>query len=103
LTRVALRTVAANNDLREIARYIGEESSRPELADKIIDEIIDACDLLAELSSTSRLGTARPAIGRGVRLFHIKRWVIIFRYFDAGVVILRIADGNQDYLSWKLQ
>jgi hypothetical protein len=28
--------------------------------------------------------------------------VIIFRYIDEGVLVLRIADGRQDYLSWKL-
>lgn len=98
----ALRTEAADLDLREIAYQIGVGSGRPTTADRIIDEIIDCCDQLAELSSTSKLGTAVPELGRGVRLFSHNRWVIIFRYLDQGVLVLRIVDGSQDYLAWKL-
>ena len=98
----AFRTEAADNDLREIAFHIGVESGRPATAGKIIDEIIDCCDQIAELSPLSQLGTAASELGRGIRLFTHRRWVIIFRYLDEGVLILRIADGSQDYLAWKL-
>ena len=98
----AFRTEAADNDLRGIAYQIGVESGRPATADKITDELIDCCDQLAELSSVSQLGTATPELGREIRLFTHRRWVIIFRYLDEGVLILRIADGSQDYLAWKL-
>src|SRR3990172_2997459 len=98
----AYRTQAADNDLRNIAFQIGVESRRPLTAEKIIDEIVDCCDHLTELSSVSRLGTVAIELGLGVRLFSHRRWVIIFRYVDDGVLILRIADGSQDYLSWKL-
>lgn len=103
MTPQAVRTIAANDDLRGIARQIGNDSGRPILAERIIDEIIDCCDYLAELSTKSKLGTAKPRLGAGVRLFSHKRWVIIFRYAEPGVLILRIADGGQDYLSWKLE
>ena len=98
----AFRTEAADGDLREIAYRIGVESGRPVTADKIIDELIDCCDRLADLSNISQLGTTASELGRGIRLFSYKRWVIVFRYIDAGVLILRIADGSQDYLTWKL-
>jgi plasmid stabilization system protein ParE len=64
--------------------------------------LADCCEQLAELSPNSQLGTAANELGKGVRLFHHRRWVIIFRYVDDGVQILRIVDGAQDYLSWKL-
>ena len=99
---VAYRTDSADQDLRGIALQIGVESGRPLTADKIVDELIACCDQLAELSTISRLGTAASELGRGVRFFAHRRWVIIFRYIDDGVLILRIADGSQDYLSWKL-
>jgi plasmid stabilization system protein ParE len=57
---------------------------------------------LAKHSIVGQMGTAAEELGTGVRLFHHRRWVILFRYFDEGVVILRVVDGAQDYLSWKL-
>jgi len=98
----AYRTEAADSDLRNIAFQIGVESARPQIADKVIDDLIDCCEQLAAQSPLSRLGTAASELGHEVRLFSHQRWVIIFRYVAEGVLILRIADGSQDYLSWKL-
>jgi plasmid stabilization system protein ParE len=99
---IAYRTESADQDLRNIAYQIGVESGRPLNAERIVDELIDCCNLLAELPPTSQPGTAALEIGPGIRLFSHRRWVIVFRYIDAGVLVLRIADGRQDYLSWKL-
>src|SRR4051812_9432114 len=98
---IAYRTEAADSDLRNVAFQIGIESARPQIADKVIDDLIDCCEQLAALSPVSRLGTAASELGEDVRLFSHQRWVVIFRYVAEGVVILRIADGSQDYLSWK--
>ena len=48
------------------------------------------------------MGTEAPEIGLDVRLFSYKRWVLIFRYMPHGIDVLRIVDGSQDYLAWKL-
>jgi plasmid stabilization system protein ParE len=98
---VAIRTQIADEDLRNIAYQIGVESARPSTADRTVDELVDCCDQLAKLTAISQMGTAAPELGRGVRLFSHRRWVIIFRYIDDGVLVLRIVDGSQDYLSWK--
>jgi plasmid stabilization system protein ParE len=98
---VAYRTKSADDDVRNIACQIGIESNRPLTANRIIDELLDCCDRLAELSRVSQVGTAAPELGRGIRLFSHRRWVIVFRYVDEDVLILRIADGSQDYLAWK--
>jgi plasmid stabilization system protein ParE len=97
----AYRTQLADEDLRSIAFQIGMESGRPLVADQIIDELVDRCEQVAKLSSMSQLGTLVPELGRGVRLLSHRRWVIVFRYVDDGVLILRVADGSQDYMSWK--
>jgi plasmid stabilization system protein ParE len=65
--------------------------------------LIAQTERLAQLSPTTILGTAAPEIGEDVRLFPFKRWVILFRYELHGIDVLRIADGSQDYLSWKLR
>jgi plasmid stabilization system protein ParE len=98
----AQRTEAAEQDLRDIAFHVAVIDNRPLAADRIIDELIEKADTLARLSGSSVMGTACPEIGRGVRLFSHKRWVILFRYEPHGVDVLRFADASQDYLSWKL-
>jgi plasmid stabilization system protein ParE len=98
----ARRTEAAERDLQDIAFQIAFSHRRPSTADQIIDELIEQADRLGQLSKNAVLGTSAPEIGEGIRLFPYKRWVIMFRYEPHGVDILRIADGNQDYLSWKL-
>jgi len=98
----AKRTQAADRDLESIAYEIGLVHGRVRAAEQIIDELIGQCDRLAEFASTAVLGTNTPQLGEGVRLFGYKRWVIVFRYTPDGIIVLRIADGSQDYLSWEL-
>jgi plasmid stabilization system protein ParE len=99
----AIRTAAANDDLRSIAIQIGVESGWPAAAERIIDALVDCCDRLSDLASMSKLGTPAPHIGAEVRLFSHKRWVVIFRYVEDRALILRIVDGSQDYMSWVLE
>lgn len=84
----ALRTAAAERDFEEIGYQIAIADGRPETARKILNELADQCNKLAELSEYSQIGTTAPEIGEGVRLFTFKRWVIIFRYLEEGVIIL---------------
>jgi plasmid stabilization system protein ParE len=98
----ARRSDAAERDLQEIAFHIAFRERRPVTAERIIDELIAQAEKLAQLSTTTVLGTAAPEIGDGVRLFPYKRWVVLFRYEPHGIDVLRFADGSQDYLSWRL-
>ena len=99
---IARRAEAAERDLQNLAFHIAFTERRPLTADRIIDDLISQVDKLAQLSTTSILGTPAPEIGEGVRLFSYKRWVILFRYESHGIDVLRFADGSQDYLSWRL-
>jgi plasmid stabilization system protein ParE len=71
-------------------------------AERLIDELIDQAENLARTSGIAEMGTAAPELGERVRLFTHRRWVINFRYAPHGVDVLRIVDGSQDYLTWKL-
>lgn len=97
------RTLAAERDFEQIGYRIANEQGQPETARRILQQISDQCDDLARLANEAKLGTLTPLLGNEVRLYSFKRWVILFRYVDDGVVILRIADGSQDYLKWKLE
>jgi plasmid stabilization system protein ParE len=70
---VAYRTNSADKDLRNIAYQIAVESRRPITAEKMVDELIDCCNHLAELSPLAQLGTAAPELGQGIRLFSHRR------------------------------
>jgi plasmid stabilization system protein ParE len=100
--RKARRTAAADGDFEDIAFQIAVSDERPSVARRILVELSERCDKLAELAPIAREGTAAARLGDGVRLLSFKRWVIIFRYDAEGVLILRIADASQNYLSWKL-
>ena len=98
----ALRTLAAERDLEEIVYQIAVEEERPVVAERILRELVERCEKLAKLSVIAREGTLAPPLGDGVRLISYRRWVIIFRYDAEGVLVLRIADGSHDYVSWKI-
>lgn len=98
----AIRTAAAEQDLESIGWQIAFGENRPDVARQILQALVQQCDEIAALAGNSRLGTAADELGPGVRLFSWRRWVIIFRYSGEGIVVLRIADGAQDYLSWTL-
>jgi hypothetical protein len=61
---VAFRTQSADDDLRGIAFDIGVGSGRPRAADRIVDELVDCCDHLAELAPSAQLGTATPNLAQ---------------------------------------
>lgn len=88
--------------MENIAYQIAVESGRPLTAQKVLREIQERCDGLASRAYMAKEGTPAPRIGEGVRLAAHKRWVILFRYDGDGLIVLRIADGSQDYLSWTL-
>lgn len=98
----ARRTEAAEQDFENIGYQIAVRERRPEAARQILSNIKSKCDELAALAHVATIGTAAPEIGAGVRLITCLRWVILFRYEDDGVVILRIVDGSRDYMSWVL-
>jgi plasmid stabilization system protein ParE len=78
-----------------IAYYIAIKDGRPLVADKIVDEIIDKCDAYSNVPG--EIGTPAPHLGDGYRVFHHKRWVIVFRYRGQDLEVLRIVDGARDY------
>jgi toxin ParE1/3/4 len=84
----------AERDLDEIWFYISEDAS-PTTADRLIDDIIDRLDLLAE---QPRMGRARPEFGPGVRSFVVENYVIYYRR-EGQVLIARILHGRRDQLA----
>ncbi|MEO8683112.1 MAG: type II toxin-antitoxin system RelE/ParE family toxin, partial [Vicinamibacterales bacterium] len=61
----------AEQDLDEIWLYFAEEAS-PTTADRLIDDIVDRFDLIAE---QPRIGRLRPEFGPGVRSTSVENHV----------------------------
>ncbi len=89
-------TPAAAQDLEDIGYYIGIDQHRPSIAETILREIDATCRLYA---TQPLMGTSRPDLGESYRVFHHKRWVIIYRPISDGIEILRVVDGARDYPS----
>lgn len=88
--------------LVEIAFQIAVRDGLPIVPERIIDRLVGECQMLADTSRDSQLGTYSPELGDGVRPFSFKRWVIVFRYTEHGIDVVRFADSSQDYLASRL-
>ena len=66
----------AERDLDEVWLYVAEDAS-PITADRLIDEIVDQFDRLAE---QPRMGRLRPEFGSGVRSISVESHVIYYRH-----------------------
>jgi toxin ParE1/3/4 len=82
---------SAERDLEEIWSYVAEDAS-PTAADRLIDDIINRFDRLAEQPG---MGRARPEFDLGVRSFAIENYVIYYRQ-EGDVLIARILHGRRD-------
>ena len=78
----------AEEDLIELWSFIAADS--PAAADQMLDAIDDKLKLLA---ASPRLGSARPDIAQGMRLFPVKRYVILYRELADGIEVVRVVHG----------
>lgn len=84
----------AEQDLDEIWSYVADDAS-PETADRLIDDIVDRFDLLAEQPG---MGRVRPEFGPGVRSFAVENYVVYYRQ-EGDVLIARVLHGRRDQIA----
>jgi toxin ParE1/3/4 len=83
----------ARNDLTDIWHYVATESSKPEIADRLIDFISERFQFL---SKHPYGGRARDEVLSGVRSFPVGQYVILYRVESPDVFILRVMHGRRD-------
>jgi len=89
-----IRSPQADSDLDDIWYYVVTKSGSIEIADRLIDSIIDRFLLLARHPS---IGRARDEDLRpGLRSFPVGEYLIIYRIQDEDVLILRVLRGSQN-------
>ena len=81
-------TPRAQEDLIEIWSHIAADN--PAAADQMLGAIGVKLDMLA---ASPRLGPARPDIAEGLRLFPIKRYVVLYRALPDGIEVVRVVHG----------
>jgi len=88
----------AEDDLREIFRYIAFQDHRVEVARKVVQKIRAHCDQYAELDAGGHtIGSECSDLGTGVRSFSHQRWVVLFRPLDETIRVLAVFDGSRKH------
>ena len=82
---------AAQTDLMDIAVFIARDN--PARALTFVDELEQQCERLA---AAPGIGTLRPELGSGLRMFPYGRYLIFYREADEALRIERIMHGARD-------
>lgn len=86
---------AADQDVEDLADYIGVERGNPHAAREFLTEFYRKCEVYAR---QPEMGDMRKDLSEGIRSFTFKRnYVVIYRPLDDGIDVLRVFHGVRDY------
>lgn len=88
-----VRTSLARKSLKEIGRYIADESGSRAIALRFLDSIEEKCRLY---STQPLMGEARPDLGKSVRCFPVGNYVVLYRPLKDGIELLLVVHGARD-------
>lgn len=88
---VVLRTPRARQDLVDIWSYVASDSAAA--ADRLLDEINEKCELIAEFPG---MGRRRDELGASLRSFPVGSHVIFYRVREDGIEVIRVLHGARD-------
>ncbi|MCE9548121.1 MAG: type II toxin-antitoxin system RelE/ParE family toxin [Planctomycetia bacterium] len=88
-----VRTAAAEHSLDEIFDTIGRQGQNPEAAARLLRRIAAKCELYAAQPLS---GESRPDLGSDVRCFPVGSYVVFYRPFDSGILLLLVVHGARD-------
>ena len=86
------RSSRAEIDLIEIWGYIAKDD--PLAADRQLDRIDAACEMLAE---NPQGGPRREDLARGLRFYPVGNYLIFYTAGDDGITVVRVLHGARDY------
>ncbi len=88
-----VRTQDVRDDLKQIGRYIAQQSQSRAVALRFLDKIKSACELYA---TQPEMGTHRPDLVDNIRLFSVDDYVVIYRPLKDGILVLLVTQGSRD-------
>lgn len=94
--KVIMMSLAQEN-LRDIRRYITAELNNPNSARKICGEVTKRIKALADMPLIYPIYDVEPWKSRGIRHFTVRNYIVYYKVDDAlkTVFILKIAHGRQ--------
>ncbi len=84
----------AIKDLIAIADWLATEAQSRAVGQEFVARLRQRCHAIAALPGT--LGRARDDLGSGIRSLAWRNYVILFRYFDGELQVVRIIHGQRD-------
>lgn len=84
-------SAAAERDLLDIHEYVS--SRRPAAAARLLRTIDAKCRLLADEPG---LGAQRDHIRKGMRLWTVGTYLVLYRIESTGIEVVRIVHGRRD-------
>ena len=84
-------TDQAQEDLIGIWSYIADDNS--DAADRLLDEIDEICNTLAE---APRAGRLREDLSPDLRSLHVGNYVILYRPHGDSIIVIRVLHGARD-------
>jgi toxin ParE1/3/4 len=97
LKPILRRTPAAERDLDAIWSYVAARN--PAAADQLYWRLENTADSLA---ASPRIGAPRPELGEGIRLFPVRRYLILYREIAGGIEVLRYLHSARDVRRLRL-
>lgn len=88
---VVRRSVLAEQDYREIWRYIAADN--PDAADRFLRKIDSKLELFAKYPA---MGTARDKLLPGVRSFPVGNYLVFYRAIPDGIDLVRVLHGARN-------
>jgi toxin ParE1/3/4 len=82
----------ADNDLDDIRDYIQQDN--PRAANEVLDKIFEALELLANYPE---IGERHEELGRNIRAFTVRPYVIFYHPAADGIHVARIVHGARDF------
>ena len=86
------RSSRAEIDLIEIWGHIAEDD--PLAADRQLDRIDAACEMLAE---NPQGGPRRDDLARGLRFYPVGNYLVFYTVGEDGITVVRVLHGARDY------
>ncbi len=89
----------AREDLTSIWWYVLRESGSIETADRVLDRLDDACQLLGRQPVLGRqpdMGQLRDELAPGIRSFTVGKYAVFYTPVTTGIEIVQIIHGARD-------
>ncbi len=88
-----VRPASVRRDIKEIGRYIAQQSQSLDLALRFLDRVDEKCNLYA---THPEMGTLRTDLGPKVRCFSVGDYVVFYEPHRGGIRLLLVVHGSRD-------